>query len=526
VVECRRPLDGDAPDPLTAAADTTALVLPLADHHLPDGDYQVTLLEGASETPSMQASMRLRSADTPAETLDAPASLGYRLGASGVLGSISASELHDDEVLVRGACTVGSAPTQDPPSLVLPDAPAWLAARSTQPTVTAAPKVVEVVLGQEDAASCAVTGAHYMELPADTGQRPTSRMISGCCRGCGVVKWYPAWPRRQARTRRRGRDSWMHRPLDTTAVAPVAASQSVDWDPALDALCHLRGGTAGEFERIALQLDGSRVLVDSFVRGLEVLGHLDLARDPQSVRPTRWGIAPAAMAELPSGEYVLTGWRSQRLLDQLEASVSAHGGSLCRQPHADGPTVALVRGLERAALDAAVQPAAELLQSELVVVSAAAASMAAVLAPLSALIETLPRVALPHAQMIQRWDTATARWEPAALADRPGAYKLAGTRTMYGIRTHHDLGQGTVGVGTAQVVKHLAALQAGTPHVAYHARTSSLLVPLGADLPGLYGRAAVLCSGRLPSRLQSSPMLCYRDVPVEVAGVIVHALTR
>jgi hypothetical protein len=68
-------------------------------------------------------------------------------------------------------------------------------------------------------------------------------------------------------------------------------------------------------------------------------------------------------------------------------------------------------------------------------------------------------------------------------------------------------------------------LQAGTVHAAYHATTSSLLVPLGADLPGLYGRAAVLCSGRAPTRLSKTPVLCYHDVPPEIAGAIVHALT-
>jgi hypothetical protein len=307
----------------------------------------------------------------------------------------------------------------------------------------------------------------------------------------------------------------------------VTASQAVAWDPALDALCHLRWGTAGELERIALQLDGSRVLVDAFVRGLETLGHLDIARDAQSLRPARWEIAPATLAELPSGEWVLTGWRSQRLLDQLQDTVLALGGALERQPDAGGPTIVMVRGLEPASLHAAAaQAAAGLLDGQLTIVPAAAATMAATLPPLGALLEALPRVALPHARMIQRWDTATAQWASAALADRPGAYKLTGTRLLYGIRTDHDFVQGTLGVGTAQLVKHLAALQASNPHVAYHPTTSSLLVPLGADLPGLYGRAAALCSGRVPARLQAAPLLCYHHVPPDIAGAIVEALCR
>jgi len=524
VVECRRPLDGQAPEPITAASDSTALMLPLGQYGLPDGDYQVALLEGASQTPSMHATLRLRSADTPAEAWEAPPSLGYLLGSAAGVGAISASEQPADAAVARGARTF-AAPKR-PARLadqVLPDAPAWVAARSARP-VAQPPAAPTVVLGQEDRASCAVTGAHYMELPPTDAGRPSSPMFSGRCRDCGVVKWYPSWPRRQRRTPRQ--DAWTHRALDTRGITPIPTSRAIPWDAALDALCHLRWGTASELERIALQLDGSRLLADTFMRALEALGHIDVARDSQTLRPARWQVAPTILAGLPSGEYVLAGGRSRRLLDHLKACVQARGGMLARHQDPNGPAIVLLRAVEPAMVEAVTKSMVESTGAGPAVVHAAAARMAAALPPARSLLDALPRVSLPHAGLLERWDTRTAQWQPATLADRPGAYKLRGALVPYGIRTERDLADGTIAVGTAQAVKHLAALLTGTVHAAYHARTSSLLVPLGADLPGLYGRAAVLCSGRVPSLLTRTPMLSYHDVPREIAGAIVHALTR
>jgi hypothetical protein len=523
VVECRRALDGQAPEPITATSDSAALVLPLAPHGLADGDYQVALLEGASETASMHATLRLRSADTPAEAWDEPPSLGYLLGSAAALGGISASAQPAGAAVVRGAHTL-TAPER-PSRLadqLVPDTPGWVAARSARPTAPQ-PAAPTVVLGREDRASCAVTGAHYMELPADTGH-PRSPMFSGRCRDCGVVKWYPSWPRRQRRARRQ--DAWAYRALDTRGIAPVPTSQAIPWDAALDALCHLRWGTTSELERIALQLDGSRLLADTLLRTLEALGHLDVARDHRTLRPACWQVAPTILAGLRSGEYVLVGGRSERLLNQLEDCVQAGGGMLSRQQDPNGPATVLLRALGPAAVEVVAKSMAEPSGAAPAVVPAAAARMAAALPPLHRLLDALPRISLPHGGALERWDTQTAEWRPAALADRPGAYKLRGTLVLYGIRIERDLADGTIAVGTAQAVKHLAALLASTVHAAYHARTASLVVPLGADLPGLYGRAAVLCSGRVPSVLTGKPLLCYHDVPREIAGAIVHALTH
>ena len=92
------------------------------------------------------------------------------------------------------------------------------------------------------------------------------------------------------------------------------------------------------------------------------------------------------------------------------------------------------------------------------------------------------------------------------------------------VRTPKDVRDGTVAIATVQLSKHLAALE-HKPLVAYDPGAEELRVPLGADLPGLYGRAVVLASGMLPRPDINNRLLRYRSVPAELAARIAHLLS-
>lgn len=79
-------------------------------------------------------------------------------------------------------------------------------------------------------------------------------------------------------------------------------------------------------------------------------------------------------------------------------------------------------------------------------------------------------------------------------------------------------------VGDARLVKFAAALDVGLPLVGYDQAARVLYVPLGADLPGLYGRAAVLASGHPPLENTNEHLLEYRSVPSHVAARLCHLL--
>ena len=105
-----------------------------------------------------------------------------------------------------------------------------------------------------------------------------------------------------------------------------------------------------------------------------------------------------------------------------------------------------------------------------------------------------------------------------ATVEAPGAYRLQSSfMSTYVHTTSEELAQGAARLATAQLSKHLAALDHGRPLIAYDQKQQHLLVPLGAELPGLLGRVAVLCTGRLPLTDIKRRVVVYRDVPEDVA---------
>lgn len=59
----------------------------------------------------------------------------------------------------------------------------------------------------------------------------------------------------------------------------------------MDGLVHVGGGTISFLERLALQVEGSSLFVDEFLRALEVLGHLQVQRD-EDLRPVAFEAPP------------------------------------------------------------------------------------------------------------------------------------------------------------------------------------------------------------------------------------------
>lgn len=142
--------------------------------------------------------------------------------------------------------------------------------------------------------------------------------------------------------------------------------------------------------------------------------------------------------------------------------------------------------------------------------------------PMLSKIETaLPRIPLPGAKRIQRFHLPSSSWESTVLADEPGAYRFDHGFTKTDVfRSQADIEAGTAALGTVQLIKHLAARNTGRAMLAYHPERHFLAVPLGADLPGLYGRAAVLCSGRMPVADTRQRVLAYPSVPQTVADAL------
>jgi hypothetical protein len=499
--------------PHTWTNDGPALVADIKALALPDGDYEVTLLDGGK--PVQQSILRLRSSDTPdAATRYAVTSLAHYVG-SDPLAVLRSAPVRSDTPADTVVCGPSAAPHRLPPASTVTAGKNvwWNAPRPPSP-----PPPPPITLAALDPASCVVTGAHFIELPPAYGASKWG-LISGVCKHCGLIKRYPA----HIRWHRDGNSghSQQSAPIQVNVSnLPETAPGHSGWDVAFDSLVHVHGGSYRTLEYVAGQVEGSGLFTDTFSRSLEVRGDLEVERGADFA-PARWELSPAYLAQLVTGRFLLTGCWSRDERDALSELVEEAGGSLVSERDQNGLTRRSVANMTAADLT----DIAETIGTAGVVPDAAIA-LAGALPPLSAVEAALPRVPLPGARRVLRFHLGSASWSQVPSANNPGAYRLEQALARVDVfRTHTDVEAGTVALATVQLSKHLAARYTGRALLAYVPDQQVLAVPLGADLPGLYGRAAVLCGGRLPTPDEKKRLLVYHDVPQRVADALTSLLT-
>lgn len=499
-------------EPRTWISNDAMIVVELAGLDLPDGDYEISLAN--AKAVRHQTTLRLRSSDTPDIASGQPTPRLIHDFNAGPLAVVNASALASSSYrLVNGPYTSG------PDKQSFQDRPCPTSVWWGAPKREASPKN-RVVLALPDPKACVVTGAHRIQLPTFYG-RATSRLVTGVCDGCGLVKRFPGWysPRRFAAWRATDQPGPRTSPGIDVSRLPKVRRTIADWNVAVDALIHVGRGSLSSLERVGLQIDGSRLFVDDFMRGLEAQGDLEIKRG-EKLQPDEWEISPAYLAELTNGEYLLTGCWSRSARKELTDAAARIGGEVRAINETRGPTVHLLRGL--AADQVEIIAAAAGVQIAL----AASERMLRALPPLGHLEAALPRIPMPGARRILRFEVTSASWEPTAYAAEPGAYRLETEfMTTDVFRSVNDIDRGEAALGTPQLTKHLAARLDGRPLIASDIGRSQLVVPLGADLPGLYGRAAVLASGRLPTPVPERRILVYHAIDTPVADHLAGLLT-
>jgi len=490
---------------LIEEVESSVAVLPLTRASLPDGEYMVTLWIDDAKKPSASSLLRLRSGDSPVRELAGRASgLVYRPSA-GALWPLAATS-PDGTPDVDGARA--SVPAAVDPGVDMP--PAKPRSRPSAPAATSR-RLVRVGRGLGDD-SCMRTGMHRFILPPVLPGRPVSASIEGECTTCGLVKRFAGTA---SRARKRAPKA-VSQTLDLSALPPVTEDDSRDHAIAFDGLCHLGNGSASDFARIASQVEGNALFADVLLRTLEVLGHVDVRRHTATLRLEEFELTPATLVQLDDDLWWLVGRIPDGMVKALAGAVDAVGGAFEDVPD---------QGVPRRTLSCTWAQIDSVLGSderfaEVGIVTSAALTLAGALPPLSSVAGGLARSPVPAFDALAQWETAAARWTPATSIARAGAYRLGGFAPLYGLRSPEDLERGTIAIASPQLAKHVANLWVGDPLAGYHEASGSVVVPLGCDVPGLYGRALALCSGRVPVVASTARMLQYPNVPRDVAAFV------
>ncbi len=488
-----------------------SVIRDLAGLELEDGDYAVELCTG--ETALSRKQFSLRSSSTPeaslwerAETIEhamsAPLSL---LGA----GDPSAGGPVVQGVVIDADPTSPEASTAQPPRK-----PWWISGRDRE-------RATKVVLRRPSQDSCFYSGMHRFELETamyDSKGRPLSTTTMGVCEGCGLQKRYSSsyWRNKKKFERQQARAATVR--VDVAALPPSedrGGDLDEDWEVALDALRYAGGGPIAVLERVARQLDPSRVFVKEFTSTLEALGHIEVRRSPETLAPVAWEVCPTTVVDTGS-ERVLTGFWSSPLVDDATESVENNGSRLVSTRQVKGP--------DRWATTATDDELLEWLDVDGVLVAGRAGpELARLLPALSTVVGALPRARAAGHLDVQWFDPARSSWVDGVGIDGVGAYRVGRYASQYLLRTEADVANGTVALADVYLVKHAASVAlCGKPLLAYQEETGDLAVPLGASLPGMYQRAAVLDSGRSPERRRG--YLVYPGVSRNVAHRLTYLL--
>jgi hypothetical protein len=234
-----------------------------------------------------------------------------------------------------------------------------------------------------------------------------------------------------------------------------------------------------------------------------------------------WEVAPTALVGTEDG-FLFSGYWPAGIYAEVGGAMEAAGISLAVSHPDDGPA-SYFATCERTTLDAI----SDKLDSEQVpVVDVGWRDLVGACPPLSHVLAALPRQSDSLIGDITWFRPRDNRWVPAATLDARGAYRVRRFSTLDVVRTDEDVKAGMVARCTVQLGKHLAALMDGAPLIAYDPRERVLSVPLGADLPGLYGRAVVAASGEPPTAPPRQRLLQYGNVPRELACHIYDLLSR
>ena len=483
-------------------------VVELADRGLTDGDYLASVKVNGAASPSATALLRLRSGSSP-QVRGPDGSLTYQ-PRSGGLWPISAVVAAGDQS-VDGARVAISDRTRAGSPDPMPPAGPRVPVRA--PDQRRPPLLVGLGVGHD---SCMRTGKHRMEIPPALPGIPPTRSVEGVCTTCGLIKRYPTNPLAAVARKKRHATKALPTLLDVAQIPEIRTLDATSWEPAFDALCHLRRGTVGSMSRILSQLDGSPLAVDVLLRGLEALGHINVERDTSTLEIVQWEMTPPTLVALPGSRWWLVGGRSSDNLAQLNDLVGYSGGTVGLTTDQQVPHFEVVLEPER------LLEVVEALQDDwpIDLACGAALKLAKALPPLSEVAAALPRIPVPGYSSVESWNHSSAAWLPATSIESVGAFRLTLHGRIYVLRDRQDLGDGTVTRANAQLAKHVANLWAGDPLAGFHALSGSVVVPLGADLPGLYGRALALSSGRLPVAVEPARMLQYPQIDANLAAAI------
>ena len=491
----------------------------LAEARPPPGDYRI-LVEGKGKVGRAiaTASFRIRDANRPRYVVE-PALLRDPdiLGPSWVVNSA----LSDDSDSKMPA--IGLTSFQLPEPWLLVDSgkvPAHLSVESDTTMQFASDCLLNEALNESEAAlpTCIERGYHYWVFPPARNFPKRYERLLARCKDCGLERWFGGRPVGGQKGRTKIRPKVQRQAI---AIANNEVPEPPLASAIFDALCYLQRGTFHSLLVLVQQrLDKPWAAIE-FARNCQALGHLELKVDSYGA-PTHWQVRPTTVVSSLNGTYVV-GHLSGKLLERLAEDAEALGARLTISEIEDAPPMVVFSVDDDELVQEIVDSTASALRVDIRFESDPALTIARALPRCSSVIGCLPQYPFPSGEC-ETFDLQLSQWRKVSFVAAPGIYRFRRNRIIYGVVDRAGVASQSMRLGDYRLVKHAGAIGSGAKLIAYEPSRLTLKVPVGAELPGIYERAAVMESGRLPIKM-SDGVVEYLGVRPEVAFRIWNALS-
>lgn len=366
--------------------------------------------------------------------------------------------------------------------------------------------------------SCIEAGYHHWMLPMVNPLTPKGTPITAKCKSCGqsLIILY----------RTHKKPTGVAKPNASPVRIPLSALPTIssengslfDFDLLLDALSFIGSGSWGKFETLLSSISPMSGYPRQIAQDCMALGILELEQRKGSGAYRAWCVPAPAINFILEDRSFLSGFRSERLVEELQIRVTQAGGKLFRQKRNAGPSAIFIEGLSptkvRNAIDGLLDPH----QRQVTVNEQPALNLAAACIAMPSLKECLAPASIGRAANLQMFNVRTARWEDVTTLQGSGGYRWNEGYQAYGFVDR----DGNAFAGPHQVVKLLAARDAAIRLHTYDITNQTFYSTLGCEPVGLLARALVACSGMLPTI--DSGKTKYQCVPPQIATRVLTIL--
>ena len=383
-------------------------------------------------------------------------------------------------------------------------------------------EIYKINLSQGNNKICFSRGVHAWEMPDGvTAKTKIANMKCVDCGARGIHRGQKAKIRTNEIKNIKSTKMQVSENINTQVIeklSPKRILEAINHDIILDALSYEGGGSANLLYQWFSFLVSEPWLVKGTINDYVALGFIDIKVDVESSRIKKWSIAPPTLVINEDGQAFLSGFRSNLLVNKIclildNLSIPTNIQEFDNQPKRYNWMIA--KDIENDVIDALSKSD---LPYKIAIAKQPAAHMQPYMPSLQNIVEDCPVIS-PPLSGIEKFHIITGSWKEWRENISEGAY-----RNINYPRRHFYTNGGLVSKRMSyELVKICAAYNGGYRLQDYDAQTNEFSCILGCNLPGLYERILVSCSGTLPERA-SNKKIIYKNIPYKIGNYILERL--